>query len=73
MVRAPKPMTPYTETEALLAVMNDDTERLEALLDDMLPGEISALHEQVLTLDAALRQRLTHTPLTDYQARHRRR
>ena len=39
------PQTPFTETEALLAVMNDDTARLGALLDDMLPNELRELSE----------------------------
>lgn len=47
--------TPYAETEAFLAVMNQDDERLAELLADMLPGELFTLREQAYRLFAAAR------------------
>lgn len=41
--------TPYVETEYLVAVMEDDYEKAEALAKDMLPGEIRKLHQQLRT------------------------
>jgi hypothetical protein len=35
--------TKFVETEALLAVANEDIETAERLLGDMLPGELSRL------------------------------
>jgi hypothetical protein len=35
--------TPYVETEALLALLNNDFERCEELLSKMLPGELFRL------------------------------
>jgi hypothetical protein len=45
--------TPYTETEALLAVLNDDSDRLAELLDEMLPNELAALRDQAGKLSLA--------------------
>lgn len=61
--------TPYTETEALLAVMNGDYERLKFLLDGMLPNELAALTRNSDRLavecgEAILRSRERH-PLHD--------
>ena len=42
--------TPYTETEALLAVMNDDWDRCVELLAGMLPGELIRFEEQAYRL-----------------------
>lgn len=39
--------TPYAETEALLAVMSEDSDRARTLLDDMLPGERRTFARQV--------------------------
>lgn len=50
--------TPYTETEALLAVMNDDDERLAELLAGMLSVELATLRNQAFRLYAAARGQL---------------
>lgn len=42
--------TPYTETEALLAVMNDDWDRCVELLAGMLPGELRRFEDQAYRL-----------------------
>lgn len=47
--------TPFTETEALLAVMNNDEDRLAALLADMTPNELNDLRDQAWRLFAAAR------------------
>jgi hypothetical protein len=46
--------TPYTETEALLAVMNGDQGRLEELTRSLLDGELAELRDQVDALRRAL-------------------
>lgn len=48
------PETPYVETEALLAVMNEDDERLFNVLDRMLPNELATLRDQALELVSAI-------------------
>jgi hypothetical protein len=59
--------TPYVETEALLAVLNDDEERLAGVLDDMTPGELDQLarHARHLAWScrkaAARKEELTQT------------
>jgi hypothetical protein len=47
-------MTPYAETEALLAVLEGDSERVRAILADMLPGELIAFADHVDTLSGAI-------------------
>jgi hypothetical protein len=42
-----KPRTPYVETEALLAVMENRGADALALLDDMLPNELRTFDQQV--------------------------
>jgi hypothetical protein len=42
--------TPYTETEALLAIMNGDREECAALLVGMLDGEVQRYANQVQCL-----------------------
>jgi hypothetical protein len=42
--------TPYTETEALLAAMNNDAERLRAIVDDMTTSELRGLVEAAYTV-----------------------
>lgn len=42
--------TPYVETEALLAVMNCDLERMRHMIDSMSRVERSIFREQVETL-----------------------
>lgn len=69
-MRAPKPETPYMETEALLAVMNDDDERLKAVLDDMHPGEVRELYKQVTTLGTELWNRMQASFEGGYRPRH---
>ncbi len=44
-------VTPYVETEALLAVMEKDRDRLRELLAGMLPGELEIFWEQASDLD----------------------
>lgn len=44
------PETPYVETEALLAAMNGDHDRAEAILADFLPGELRKFDDQVTLL-----------------------
>lgn len=41
-MRKRKNETPYTETEVLLAIMNDDIEKTDRLLRDMLPYELTS-------------------------------
>lgn len=48
--------TPYVETEALLAVMNEDPGRMQDLLDGMTRRELSEFGEQVETLHGAIRR-----------------
>lgn len=45
--------TPYVETEALLAVMNDDEGRLAELLGGMFPGELDDLVRTASALQIA--------------------
>jgi hypothetical protein len=42
--------TKFQETEALLAVANDDEETVDRILDDMLPGELKRLAEDAENL-----------------------
>jgi hypothetical protein len=42
--------TPFVETEALLAVMNDDQRTAYDLIADMLPGEREVFSQQVSIL-----------------------
>ena len=46
--------TPYVETEALLAVMNEDPGRLQDLLDGMTRHELSEFNEQIKMLHGAV-------------------
>lgn len=69
-MRAPKPETPYTETEALLAVMNEDDERLKSVLDGLLPGEIRELYQQVGKLSTELWTRIQDSTERNYRPRH---
>lgn len=48
---ANEPETPYTETEALLAVMGDDQDGALELLAGMLPGELYGFRNQVHILN----------------------
>lgn len=72
MTPMPRPETPYMETEALLAVMNEDHQRLKSLLNDMHPGEVQELYEQVGKLGSALWERIQDGTAGDYRPRHRR-
>lgn len=49
--------TPYTETECLLAVLNDDTARAEELAQSMTAGEqrefLYRLRKTIFIVDAA--------------------
>lgn len=49
-----KDETPYIETEILLALMNEDIERLEKLIKAMLPGELYRFACQVSGLSKVL-------------------
>jgi hypothetical protein len=42
--------TPFVETEALLAVANEDTGAAEDILRDMLPGELARLRRDAREL-----------------------
>lgn len=46
--------TRFTESEAILAVINDDPYRLAELIEDMLPGEREALAQAAETLHDTL-------------------
>jgi hypothetical protein len=46
--------TPYVETEALLAVMNQDFGRMQELLDGMTRGELREFGDQVAELHGAV-------------------
>lgn len=48
--------TPFVETEALLAVMNEDDVRLQHLLDGMTRRELAELSRQVATLHDAVQR-----------------
>lgn len=48
--------TPFVETEALLAVMNEDDVRLQHLLDGMTRKELAELGRQVATLHDAVQR-----------------
>jgi hypothetical protein len=48
--------TPYVETEALLAVMNEDDERLQSLLDGMYRRELSEFAAQAQKLHEAIQR-----------------
>lgn len=65
-----KPETPYMETEALLAVMNEDDARLRAILDDLHPGEVRELYQQVSTLGNELWSRMQDNAERSYRPRH---
>lgn len=51
--------TSYVETEAILAAQEADTETLEALVTDMLPGERRRLAEACKRLERHLLNRCT--------------
>jgi hypothetical protein len=51
--------TPYTETEALLAVMNEDDERLSDLLGEMTHNELTELRSQTYSLFRACSNAVT--------------
>lgn len=42
--------TPYVETEALLAFMNEDSDRVQELIKEMLPGELDRFQGQLIDL-----------------------
>lgn len=65
-------LPPYEELKALLAVMDDEPELLEEILDKMLPGELHTFHEQVYRLSGELYGRLRRINEDEYRARHRR-
>ena len=48
--------TPYAETEILLAYMDEDDARLDALIREMLNSELTRFRQQVEALAWALRQ-----------------
>jgi hypothetical protein len=48
--------TPYVETEALLAVMNENPERMQDLLDGMSRRELREFGDQVATLHGAIQR-----------------
>lgn len=54
----------FAETAALLAVMNEDDERLTELLDGMLPGELAALARQCESLSWLCRLQIRTNPRT---------
>lgn len=70
MDAAPKPETQHMETEALLAVMHDDEQRLFEILNDMSVPEILEFYQQVTLLGTILLKRLPRR--NAYQPRHQR-
>ncbi|GAA4626751.1 hypothetical protein GCM10023196_036260 [Actinoallomurus vinaceus] len=57
--------TRCAKTETLLAVMNEDDERLDQLVDEMLAGELRVLRDHAVGLRKAIDGRLrTPTPST---------
>jgi hypothetical protein len=54
-------VTPYQETEALLALLDGNEERCQEILDQMLPGELKTLarhcHQLQLRTEWTLRTR----------------
>jgi hypothetical protein len=65
-------LPPYEELKALLAVMDDEPEELDRILDGMLPNELHTFHEQVYRLSGELYGRLRRINEDEYRARHRR-
>jgi hypothetical protein len=65
-------LPPYEELKALLAVMDDEPEELDRILDEMLPNELHTFHEQVYRLSGELYGRLRRINEDEYRARHRR-
>ena len=57
---APESETPFTETELLIAVMRDDSEKMVALVADMMNGELRSLEQSASRLS-----RLVFKALTD--------
>lgn len=55
----------FAETAALLAVMDEDDERLTELLDDMLPNEMNEFAQQLERLLRQLYARLR--PITHHR------
>lgn len=52
----PKPQTPFTETELLLAVTTDDFPRITELLDGMHRGELERLADHAAELERLCRR-----------------
>lgn len=48
--------TPYAETELLVAVMEENWDRAEALVLDMLPGERRRLQGQLIDMASILQR-----------------
>lgn len=69
---APEHETPYTEIEALLAVMNDDRERAQTLVEGMLPAERLGFYQQLGVLaDIVGHQIAEESGTTASAGRHR--
>jgi hypothetical protein len=62
--------TPYIETETLLAVMNDDRERLDALVAELKPGEVKDLYRHTTALQNVLWGRMQDDMEAAYRPRH---
>jgi hypothetical protein len=46
----------FAETAVLVAIMDDDVERADELLDDFLPSDLLLFHEQAYRLEACIRR-----------------
>lgn len=65
--------TPYIETEALLAVMNDDAAKASGLVADMLPAERVGFYHQISVLaDIVGHQIAEESGASSASGRHRR-
>jgi hypothetical protein len=53
-VSAPRPETPYSETEMLLAVLDDNGERLQELIDGSSMSELLTLNDALDSLQDAI-------------------
>lgn len=65
-------LPPHEGLKALLAVMDDEPEELDRILDAMSEHELTTLHEQVYRLSGELYGRLSWIHDANYRARHRR-
>jgi len=54
----PRPETPYAETEMLLAVMNEDRERVQQLIASSTRRELVELSDHLDTLQDAIGEAL---------------